>query len=216
MTPLKIAFSGVHSTGKTTAVNALAERYSGTGMRVVRIPEIARSCPWPVNRAAGAEAQRWIFHRQMTAELEAAHEAAGDGGDSLILCDRTALDSLVYSKWHEERSRGGLGAKSWAWVPVIQHYFKAVCLPSYDAVFVTCLRGGAAEDGFRDTDTVWQQRIHLMFDSAWGEIRRQMELFGRTKPLILDYTTIEDAEREIDMLLPPGRRPPLRTAKKHA
>lgn len=53
--------------------------------------EVARKCPYQINDAATQRSQRWIWAAQMVAELE------GMKNDVLI-CDRTILDSLAYSK----------------------------------------------------------------------------------------------------------------------
>jgi thymidylate kinase len=97
MAVYKIAFSGAHSTGKTTAFNAVYRYLSDKGFAIYPIQGIARSSPFPLNKDATPEGQRWIFYKQAMLEEEAALKIRQSGEDGVILCERSIFDNLVYS-----------------------------------------------------------------------------------------------------------------------
>ena len=89
----KIGIMGTHGTGKTTLAFQLAYQYKKTNPEktIFILPGIARLSPFPLNENANIQGQRWIYHKQMTAELE-------NQKCNILICDRTILDNLAYSK----------------------------------------------------------------------------------------------------------------------
>jgi hypothetical protein len=91
------AFTGTHSTGKTTAVRALHKEmvFRHPDKRVGIVREVARDCPYPVvslgNSQPDPVSQQWIFHQQAAAELSA--RARYD----IVICDRTICDCIAYT-----------------------------------------------------------------------------------------------------------------------
>ena len=144
---MKIGIMGTHGTGKTTMAKQMAETLRATGIRTGVLTGVARSCPWPINRAGTEDAQRWIYHTHMIRELEYSRIFEA------VYCDRTVLDSLVYSRV--------LGFED-----LVEDYLPAALrwLATYDALFWMRPRGGwLVDDGVRDTDEEFQRRVDREF-----------------------------------------------------
>lgn len=90
---MKIALSGTHGTGKSTAVYNEAYNIKMTlpNMEVGIFLENARLCPLPVNKESTIESQLWIFGNQIAREVELS-EIYG-----CLVCDRTVADVVAYS-----------------------------------------------------------------------------------------------------------------------
>jgi predicted ATPase len=88
------AFSGTHGTGKTTAVlrYALDYKMHQPGNTLGIVTEVARTCPWPINRQSTAQGQAWIFSTHLRAELEASR------AHDLVVSDRTVMDAIAYTR----------------------------------------------------------------------------------------------------------------------
>jgi nicotinamide riboside kinase len=198
---IKVAFSGTHSTGKTTACDALAARLEAAGVKTMRLPEVARACPWPVNRDASPAAQRWIFHRQCLEELDAMREA-GLRGIDVVICDRAILDNILYSKWHFDKAvsdccmdrdgflpEPGGDVYAWGFWRDAWSLFNrpGAGLDGYDLVFLTAPDGGASDDGFRDTDEAWRLKIAGDFRTFWKFARDEVKINKMDRPLIMEY-----------------------------
>jgi len=90
---MKIGFMGTHGTGKTTRARAMAAQLKAKdpAKRLTLLSDVARSCPLPVNEKTSDLARRWIFHRQMTREVECVAQ------NDIVVCDRTILD-MAYAR----------------------------------------------------------------------------------------------------------------------
>lgn len=134
-----IAYSGVHGTGKTTAVYEAAAQYKKKGYNVGIILETARKCPLPVLslecKKPSVQAQQWIFARQIQEEIEAAMRY------DIVVTDRTIVDVIAYTRHFQYRSTA-YAMESMA------YQFK------YEEVhFKTLLQNDyCIDDGFRYTD----------------------------------------------------------------
>ncbi len=155
MKQIKVAMCGAHSTGKTTAVRALADQMEKRfpEIKVAVVTEVARGCPWPVNENSTAEAQRWIFHRQIAGELEAVATGA-----RVVICDRSVLDNLAYAfvRWNSVDGQG-----PWDWLPSYLSLFSESWLTSYSRIWFFSPSGEpVCDDGFRSTSRAFQMRVH--------------------------------------------------------
>ncbi len=178
---MKIALVGTHGVGKTTLCFELAARLKRRDVDVEMVREVARRCPLPINRETSAQAQAWILHEQMAAEIEACarHE--------LVICDRSVLDNycyLLYAAGPQE-----------AWEPLL-----AAWLPTYDLLVKVPLWTAPRWDGVRDTDLAFQRDIDALLDQqlaarrldplrlpredqgAWGELVME-RLEGVLRPI---------------------------------
>jgi hypothetical protein len=196
---LKIAFSGAHGTGKTEAADRLAAWLERQGTPVVRIPSVARLCPWPINKEASPEAQRWIFHRHALEEMDAGREAEARGG--AVICDRTLADSLIYAEWQKQHRRK-CGASlfgrwgPWDWLSPAFDFFLRAALNEYCIVFLTRPDGRpVAEDGVRSPDGEWRAEIAADYNMFWRGVKYQIESNDLKWPAIWFYPGPEKAAR---------------------
>lgn len=145
MRKVKIGVIGAHGTGKSTLVLGLAARIKefNPGLKVGIVSEVARSCPWPVNKETTEEGQTWIFHKQTLEELEAAKR------NDVVICDRTVLDNLTYAYragFHNVVKNLLTVAVAW--------------MRTYDLIlFVRPGDYAPTDDGFRDSDKEFQREI---------------------------------------------------------
>lgn len=150
---MKVGIMGTHGTGKTTMAYQCAEVMQKTGIRAIVLTGVARSCPWPINQGASEEAQRWIYHTHMVKELEYS------AGYEAVYCDRTVLDSIIYS-WV-------LGFRD-----MVKAYMPAALawLSTYDHLYWMRPREGwLVDDGVRDVDVAFQRRVDDEF-SYWIDL----------------------------------------------
>jgi hypothetical protein len=182
-----IAFSGAHSTGKTTMANevygSLPERLKG---RVELATGLGRKCPYPLNKNATAKTQLWLYEEHLKI-LERNPE------DKVILCDRTVADVISYTQWLIDNRSIGMASyvpEHWRINERYRHLFSRENWkhPSfkkghkYHAVYVTSPMPGSAveEDGARDPDVVYRDGIQAVIDGNWGQ-----EGFSRSSAMIL-------------------------------
>lgn len=144
----KIGFVGVHSGGKSTAVHGVAFHFKLRDIPVEVLPEAAREAykrGFPINRDSNLESQLMILATQIREELLA---------DKLpveyLLCDRTAIDVLIYSSlilnWKQQQHLNHIASSY-------------IALKPYHAIFIFPPRDTIAEDGIRDTDQQWQTAV---------------------------------------------------------
>jgi len=165
--PKIIALTGVHGTGKTTKVNALAAKFRrDPDCKVGVITEIARLCPMPVYSLGchypSIEAQMWIFGAQLQAEA-----AAYDKYD-IIISDRTLIDCIAYTRYfgyHDLARAMEIFAKSliYRYADIIFHF-----IADHDYL---------VDDGFRSMDPDARKKIekilHLTYLRLNLKIQRQ-------------------------------------------
>lgn len=181
---MKIALVGTHGVGKTTLCFELAARLKRRDLDVEMVREVARRCPLPINRETSAQAQAWILHEQMAAEIEAA------AAHEVVICDRSVLDNYCYLLYAE-------GPQA-AWEPLL-----AAWLPTYDLLVKVPLWTRPRWDGVRDTDATFQRDIDALLDrelaarhvdplrlplhrqQEWGEL-----VMERLEPLLRPIPTL--------------------------
>jgi nicotinamide riboside kinase len=149
---MKIGIMGTHGCSKTTLALRMASQHKECcpGDRVGILSEIARSCPWLLNENATWQAQAWLFHVQVAREIE-----ESDRNDVLV-CDRTVLDCLAYSK------DCGFFGQVQSLMPYAREW-----LDTYDTIyFLRPNNTPISADGFRATDPAYQQRIDRILH-AW-------------------------------------------------
>lgn len=157
---IKIGLCGTHGSGKTTKAKELLCAYVAAGKRVYVVQEVARSCPHPLGTS---EAQEWIWAEQMHCELSA---MALDV--DITICDRTAMDNLMYYFYVIEQMDViplGLGGPWWDhWNDV---YWQAVdWMASYAHIIrlPLNLEWLQAEDPIRPKDVAYARHIDALFD----------------------------------------------------
>lgn len=186
---IKVAMCGAQGTGKTTAARELRDwaDFEFPGLRVVMMDEVARSCPWAINEGASPEAQRWIFHQQICAELEAGREA------DVLICDRSALDNLIYSLWCQKHSWTSCER---GWVKAYLGLFEQDWLPTYDLVWLFSVdrTRPIAVDGVRSINRDFQLAIDRLMEEICFNLPAD-------NGLVFDWIGLEAAQRELEILI---------------
>ena len=146
---MKFAFIGTHGVGKTTLCFELAALLKKRDRVVEMVHEVARFCPLPINRDTTTDAQSWILHTEIAAELEAAHKA------EIVICDRSVLDNYCYL----------LQAGSAPMLePLVRSWTK-----TYDLLIKVPIVSPPGFDGLRDTDVAFQRKIDETIESVLGD-----------------------------------------------
>ena len=90
---VKIGFTGADSTGKSALIRKLTELFSRENkVKVLSIGDIARCSPYPLVEQQSIESSNWIFEKVKSCEFTSQNEA------DILICDRTVLDILIFSK----------------------------------------------------------------------------------------------------------------------
>lgn len=112
--------------------------------------EVARGCPLPINRETTRQAQAWILHSQIAAEIA----TAANGG--IVICDRSVLDNYAYFV-HQAGRDPAYDTLVRAWVA------------SYDRLFKVPILEAPSFDGKRDTSREFQHAIDRVIDELAEE-----------------------------------------------
>jgi nicotinamide riboside kinase len=146
---LKVAFIGTHGVGKTTLCFDLASRLKRLDLGVDIVKEVARSCPLPINRDTTLEAQAWILHAQIAAEIEAASRYEA------VICDRSVLDNYAYMV-------ARIGRRP-EYEPLVRRWAE-----TYDGLFKVPVLQAPSYDGMRDLDSTFQAEIDTVIEEIMG------------------------------------------------
>ncbi|MFQ5777001.1 MAG: AAA family ATPase [Terriglobia bacterium] len=192
---MKIALIGTHGVGKTTLAYDVCARLKKTSQNVELVTEVARRCPFPVNEATTLEAQLWILHAQIAAELDAARRAP------CVLCDRSVLDNYCYLV-----NKCGRQPDLERW---LQHwlagYHLLVGVPLVrESIYSEGFRQPSLTDGFRAADRAFQQRIDALLKELLSE--PPFEPFAE-RVLWLDGVRQPQWAQAVLAALQPGRAP---------
>lgn len=194
--PLKFALVGAHSCGKTSTLNSI-----DSGVPCCRaISELARKCPYDVNKKSTPFTQKWLLHNQIVAELDAEYDLhILPEQYGFILCDRSVFDPLIYwqansflyeqlhmsPKLHianiEIRNYLRDTATRWARLHPYTHTF----------VFTQLINEHIHNDGFRDCDPYWQGLVDSEFQSFFSTPANVPYGTGRVTILPTDMTRTE-------------------------
>lgn len=142
---MKIALIGSHGVGKTTLCYELAARLKRQDRAVELVTEVARRCPLPINRDTTFQAQAWILHTQVAAELAASAEG------EIVICDRSVLDNYAYLV-HQAGRQPAYDALVESWIG------------SYDALFKIPVIDPPSFDGRRDVSQEFQYAVDAVID----------------------------------------------------
>lgn len=147
---MKIAIIGTHGVGKTTLAHMVAAYAMRNGKNTTIISEVVRDCPFPINEKSSIEGGYWIASEQIARELKAQAQ-----NYSVIICDRSAIDPVMYLLAHDfENDCRILYEYCSCWM----HTYDAIIWvrPDKESIIMS--------DGFRDTNPTFQKEIDLQFE----------------------------------------------------
>ena len=147
---LKVGILGSHGVGKSTLCYMLASYYKQKGFNIKIVQETVRSSPFPFNDGMTQETGLWVYHTHIKKELEAQAR-----GVELCVCDRTALDSLVYLHAKHKPTPISLAIEENAiqWLTTYDLIVFVIPNPDYKVT----------EDASRPADQEFQDKINLAF-----------------------------------------------------
>lgn len=184
MSLIKIAISGTHGVGKTVMLYDIAKqiktgRIENQDLRNIFdqknirpenssleiVSEVARKCPFQINKTTTEKSQTWIFLKQMLEELERESKA------NVVLLDRTIYDDIAYTN----RISPYLAKTMFDFAPTNTVYdfifFKKIKLNNY-----------LIDDGVRDsTDLNFQKEIEITLENYYKKVKKDS-----TKTVIVD------------------------------
>jgi predicted ATPase len=160
--PKIIAYTGAHRTGKTTSTFLLAAKLKilHPDKHVSIIQEIARRCPYPINKEASKKAQSWIFSQQLATELFRCQSQA-----DIIITDRTVVDSIAYAK---VRGFNDLATKMQGMAETHIHRYKQIFFKFIKDLPLESI--SSCNDGVRDMDLEWQKQIEEAMLQTYKEL----------------------------------------------
>jgi predicted ATPase len=144
----KVIVTGAFSTGKTSLVDALEPALLARGLSVLRLEDVARTCPFPLNEGQTDEASAWLATTQVSRELQAA-AASPD----IVLCDRGVPDILAHQEDLRATGRGGL-------LETMRQFLERWC-GTYSVVLASRVDPSIPpeEDGLRFADAAYRARL---------------------------------------------------------
>lgn len=142
-----IAFSGTHGCGKTTLAYQLCTKMKMAGYNVIVLDELARRCPFNINKEASFETQIWLICKQITEELELTNNY------ECVIVDRSVYDSLCYDRVVNKDTTlcGHLFNYAWAHVA---NFYKNIYVPNLNSFSYQIV------DGTRDMDPQFRQEVY--------------------------------------------------------
>lgn len=148
---LKVIVTGAYSTGKTGLVDTLHFALTSSNRTVVRVPDVARQCPVPLNTEQNANATLWLIATQISREIE-----AGQGSEDVMLCDRGVPDVLA----HDLDLNLDLANGERSWIPLLNPLLKQWML-TYDLLLLARVdeQTPIATDGVRVEDAAYRTRL---------------------------------------------------------
>jgi nicotinamide riboside kinase len=144
----KYGIIGSHCAGKSTFALRLAFYLRTEGYNVDTVQERVRYSPFPFNENSVIETCHWLYHSQICRELEAVAR-----GFNYIVCDRTAIDCILYAGYHN----------------LSDNYFEVLkCaayqwMNSYDKLFFLRPNFELIEDGVRSPEASFRNDMDLIF-----------------------------------------------------
>ncbi|MAG79132.1 hypothetical protein CMI40_02035 [Candidatus Pacearchaeota archaeon] len=149
---MKIALIGPHGTGKTTIAHELIVKLKKDGKNVEYLGEIARQCPFPINKNITKNAQEWIIFFQHIKELELKDKT------DIIICDRSILDGYTYYYYLFGKNQ------------LLENFIKEK-IKDYDLLIKVPIREGyLKDDGVRDISKRFQEDIEIKFQELLKEL----------------------------------------------
>lgn len=156
---LKVLVTGAFSTGKSSLIEALASKIQER-CSVVVVPDVARLCPFTLNREQEESGTLWLLTKQILNELEASRNAP-----DTILCDRGVPDILAHLE--EARVRGVAGTR-----PDLLKPFLIEWCRTYQLVLVSKIdpRIPIIGDDFRVPDHDFRAEMETFSDAILAKI----------------------------------------------
>lgn len=170
---MKIGMIGCQGSGKTTKAFELCYELKKEGLDVQYVLELARKCPFDINKDSVDKTEYWIIGKT----LEEEQEITGD----IVITDRTLLDNLAYGLYFHKDKFESLK-------PFVKEYMK-----TYDLIFLMEPNDDyLIDDGVRDTNKQFRDDIDktiidlinelnvsvIISDDIVGSVKEYVQVYG--------------------------------------
>lgn len=167
MSPNIIAFSGTHGTGKTTQAYKLASQLKLKGKSVVVLDEVARECPFPINKESTDITQYWILSTQIRREMKLMSRY------DHVITDRSIFDTIAYGILLESLNASFIDSyKSY-----VKKYYKQILVLNPDTFNFQIM------DGVRDMDKIFREQVHNTILHTYSEGGVEFKLINSKEEL---------------------------------
>ncbi len=145
-----IAVSGAQGTGKSVLAYDICSTLKKKGLNIVVLDELARECPFKINKDAGDDTQAWLICKQISRELELLQKY------DYIISDRSVIDAHCFGTIISDTiGRDFISSHLYRYaIEHIKTYYKNIYVP--DPVIFNY----NFEDGVRDTDEKFRLSVH--------------------------------------------------------
>lgn len=144
----KYAVIGTHGSGKSTFALRLAYHLKKNNKNVDTVQERVRYSPFPFNKQANINTAMWAYHSQICRELEAVSR-----GFDTIICDRAAIDCIIYAK--------NLYITSPCFERIVEAAYE--WMYSYDKIFFLRPDIPLVVDSVRSNDSAFRDGVDFLF-----------------------------------------------------
>lgn len=143
-----IALSSTHGTGKSSLAYMLCAKMKLLGHNVVVLDELARRCPFEINKGSTGKTEPWLICKQVTEELELTDLY------EYVIADRSLLDPLSYHvTLHPNNGDDLAGLKEYI-AYHIKLYYKVIYVPDIGSFDYQL------DDGVRDLDKDFRKEVY--------------------------------------------------------
>ena len=170
-----IAISGTHGAGKSFQAYNLCTHLRKQGKDAVVLDELARKSPFEINQGANDETQIWLGCIQVAKELEGIQRY-----QDYLIADRSVLDSFCYGLALQKNGWIFKNLKDYLVAHINKYYYKLYLLdPEFFQYNV--------EDGVRDTDPVFREKIHQQILTLYNETGVSYTLVQNELTILNDF-----------------------------
>jgi len=183
------SFAGAQSTGKSTLLNNLQNRY---GDQIVYIPEITRQLiklGYVINEEGDDRTQRAIINAHEVNMEVAVNVTSGypvpDGKPKHVIMDRCIWDGVIYTSWLHYQERVTQETLDYAYETF------DLLIGGYDIIFYTDPSDvKLIDDGERSASVDFRNQIVDMFENSLIEVSKQTEVVRLKGPVEKRIKTI--------------------------
>ena len=168
-----VAISGTHGTGKSTIAYSLCTKLKMKGLNTLVLDELARKCPFPINKEAGVITPRWLICKQMVEEIELQRQC------DYVIADRSVFDAYCYDlAIHGNDS----SVASYANVigDHITTFYKAIYVPNIHT------HNFQIADGVRDMDKEFRQQVNDTILGVYKEFNIKHTIINNIEEIYKD------------------------------
>ncbi len=160
-----VGVAGTHSTGKTTFLKQLGEKFEAQGLSIESVGDLAtaaRDAGFGILREHTYESTLWIISRGMSEELAAATTA------DVVLVDRPIPDALGYLRAALAYRGDSLLPEQWEYLKVMTQGYAG----RYHLMFKTTLDPSVPIDTTKERDSSQEYRVQVAdhIDSVFEDL----------------------------------------------